>query len=283
MPVKTNPKNAPEAQRPDAYEAYLKSIRDTKKLAPEAEKELARRIRRGDARAFRALVEANLKFVVLVCRKYENQGLPLIDLIHEGNLGLMRAALRFDDKRDLKFISYAVWWIRQGIMEALSKQSRPLSSPPNTMSMVHRIRKAMKRLEQRLGRPATYEELELETGLHAHRIRESLRVFEPMVSLDTHRGEGETELHELVADAADGGQERELMRFEAKEEAESLIGALGAREREILALHFGIRNGYALGLEEIADLMGLSKERIRQLKIESLRKLKAIAFARSLA
>jgi RNA polymerase primary sigma factor len=283
MPVKANPKNAQENRPADVYEAYLKSIRDTKKLAPEAEKELARRIRRGDTRAFHALVEANLKFVVLVCRRYENQGLPMIDLIHEGNLGLMRAALRFDDKRDLKFISYAVWWVRQGIMEALSKQSRTVSAPPNTMSAVHRIRKAAKRMEQRLGRRATYEELELETGLHAGRIREYLRIFEPMVSLDARGEGGDAESHEPVVDASAGDPGRELESFEAKEEAESLIRTLDAREREILSLHFGLRNGYSMGLDEIADRMRLSKERIRQLKMESLRKLKVLAFARSLA
>jgi RNA polymerase primary sigma factor len=274
MTVKSELQNAPACNFTDPFAAYLKEIKGNRKLDSKEEKILAARIHRGDNAAFRTLVEANLKFVVLVCRRYENQGLPLIDLINEGNLGLMRAASRFDESRDLKFISYAVWWIRQGIMEALSKQSRSISTPPNTGAVIHTINKASRKLEQKLGRRPSPEELELETGMDAKRIREYQRIAEPMLSLNYETEDGNTGLLDKLSDISDSGTEQEIERFEARETAQWLLASLDDREKEIMTLYFGIRSGHPVSLDEICIRFGVCKERIRQIKNETLLKLK---------
>ncbi len=260
----------------DPLSAYLKDIQATNKLTSDEEKILTVKIRNGDQSAINTLVEANLKFVVMVCRRYENQGMPLIDLINEGNLGLIRAAHRFDETRDLRFISYAVWWIRQAIFDALSKQGRSISMPPNTATVIHNINKASKRLEQKLGRLPSVEEMELETGMDASRIQEYQRVSAPMLSLDFENKDNESDFHNFLADQSDSSTEKEFDRFETKELAEKLLQKLNAREREVVALHYGTENGNPMSLEDIGNRFGLSKERIRQIRNNGLAKLKKL-------
>lgn len=262
----------------DSYIAYLRDIGSTDTISAKEEKILAKRIRMGDGFALRALVAANLKFVVLVCRRYEKQGLPMSDLIGEGNLGLVQAALRFDESLDFKFITYAVWWIRRGILEALSRQTRSVTVPPNSGGILHTIHKASRRLEQRLGRRPTPEELELEVGLHARRIREYLRADAPVLSLDYASPEGGgPDLHEILVDASDTDPERMQERAHAKEMADLLLDRLVGREKEVLTLYFGTRDGHPMSLETIADRLNLSKERIRQIRNQGLIKLKKAA------
>lgn len=262
----------------DNYKPYLNDIRNSGKLTARVEKILAERIRQGDVRALRALVAANLKFVVLVCRRYEKQGLPMPDLIGEGNLGLVQAARRFDGRRDLKFISYAVWWIRRGILDALSRQTRSVTVPPGSGGALHSIYKANRRLEQKLGRQPTPEELELESGIHARRIREYLRADAPALSLDySSPHDGGPGLHGMLADASDDGPERRLERTHAKEMSDLLLNKLAGKEKEVLTLYFGTRNGHPMSLEGISDRLRLSKERIRQIRNQGLIKLRKAA------
>ncbi len=260
----------------ESLTAYLKDIQGTEKLTGKDERALAARIRKGDRSAMKTLVEANLKFVVLVCLHYKNRGMPLADLINEGNLGLIRAALRFDETRDFKFISYAVWWIRQSVMDALSKQTHIISAPPNAGAFIHKINKASLRLAHQLGRRPSPEELELEIGMNAKRIREFQRVSEPVLSLDFESQTENPNLSEMLADDSESGSERETIRFEAKETTEWLMEQLSPREREVLALYFGTRNGSPMGLREIGSRFEMSKERVRQIKNGSLRKMKRI-------
>jgi RNA polymerase primary sigma factor len=252
----------------DPLLAYFHDIRASQKLSWKEERELAVRIRRGDRRALNELVQANLKFVVAVCRQYENRGLPLIDLISEGNLGLMRAAERFDGNRDCRFISYAVWWIRQAVTSALSDQSRTVRLSTSTTTRMRQLTAAARRLSQRLGREPSAEELELETGMQAGSIRTYLRLLDPSVSLD-----------DLPEEREGGGcdsTEAFAERFHAKRAMDRLLKGLSAREREVLDLYFGLKHGQACNLPQMARRLGLSKERVRQIKEKAIAKLKVL-------
>jgi RNA polymerase primary sigma factor len=251
----------------DPLAAYFRDIKGTQKLSTLEEKELARRIRKGDRGALNALVQANLKFVVAVCRQYENRGLPLIDLISEANLGLIRAAERFDEHQNCRFISYAVWWIRQAVMTALADQSRSVRLSTSTTGRMRQVAAAARKLAQRLGREASVEELELETGMHAGSIRAYLRLLDPTVSMDS--------LPEGLEDAGSGAEGTFAEGFHAKRAMDQLLRGLGAREREVLELYFGLRHGEATNLPQMARRLGLSKERVRQIKEKAMSKLKA--------
>lgn len=252
----------------DPLIAYFHDIKKTDKLTSRKEKELAKRIREGDRRAVNELVQGNLKFVVAVCRQYENRGLPLIDLISEGNLGLIRAAKRFDEKQECRFISYAVWWIRQAVMTALSDQSRSVRLSTSTTGRMRHLMSTSRRLAQRLGREPSAEELELETGMQAGSIRAYLSLLDRSVSLES--------LPEGLEGGDTDSTEAFAERFHAKRAMDQLLKGLSAREREVLDLYFGLRHGEASNLPQMARRLGLSKERVRQIKEKAIAKLKVL-------
>ncbi|MEO6098140.1 MAG: RNA polymerase sigma factor RpoD/SigA [Fibrobacteria bacterium] len=256
--------------------AYLKEISGSCKLSPREEKVLAARIRGGDRTARNLLVEANLKFVVAVCRNYENQGLPLGDLINEGNLGLMRAAARFDETKDCRFISYAVWWIRQGIMSALATQTRDVTLSTSTTSVIHKINCATRALTQRLGRSPSLDELELETGFHAGRIEACMQLMGSSLSFDYAYDEEDGTLRNLLPDESEWRTELEVDRFQTKRALEKLLNGLEPRERHVIESFFGMGADAGVGLRGLSKRLGVSRERVRQLKIRALAKLKVL-------
>jgi RNA polymerase primary sigma factor len=253
----------------DPITAYCHDIRDSNKLTTAQEKALAARIRAGDRRALNELVQANLKFVVAVSRQYENRGLPLIDLISEGNLGLIRAAERFDSNVECRFISYAVWYIRQGLTQALADQTRAVRLTTSTATRLHQLAKASQRLSQRLGREPSLEELELETGMHSGRIRTYMMLMASELSLDR---EGADSLESGSLEGSEAGVEA----FHGKRALTHLLNGLDAREREVLDLYYGLKHGEAFNLPQMAKMLGISKERVRQIKEMSVAKLKKL-------
>jgi RNA polymerase primary sigma factor len=223
------------------------------------------------------LVQANLKFVVAVCRQYENRGLPLQDLINEGNLGLIRAAERFSMHRDCRFISYGVWWIRQALMTALADQTRAVRLSTSTTGRMHKLNRASQKLGQRLGRDPSVEELELETGMQADRIRAYLNLMAAPVSLDRNADGGDAgDFVEGLAVDSGAGTEAELDRFHAKRAVDQLLKGLESRERDVLGMYYGLDHGRTWNLPEMAKRMGLSKERVRQIKRKAIAKLKVL-------
>ena len=256
--------------------AYLREIGPTRKLSSKAEKILASRIRQGDNAARNMLVQANLKFVVAVCHNYENQGLPMADLINEGNLGLMRAAARFDEHQDCRFITYAVWWIRQGIMNALAEQSRVLTLSTATTSAIHRIGKSIRHLSQKLGRDPSAEELELETGYKSERIKSCLELMGAPLSIDFPGRKGEGAFGDILADVGDSNTESRVERFQTRRAIEAVVHGLNRKERQVIESFFGLGTENAGSLRSLANKLGVSKERVRQLKAGALVKLKAL-------
>ena len=259
----------------DAVSAYLAEIKGTKNLSLAEEQNLAIRIQQGDKKAMHALVEANLKFVVSVCRNYQFQGLPMGDLINEGNLGLMRAAQRFDGSMNFKFISYAVWWIRQGILSALAEQSRILTISTGRVGIMHRISKATQKLEQRLGRQPMQEELAAEMGMTEKEIAECLQLGSPPISLTTaSKGEYEGSLEESLKDDNAPGADKAALHFLLGENLKEVLCTLDDKEQKVLMMYFGVESETTYTLEEIADRMNVTRERIRQIKEKALERLR---------
>lgn len=254
---------------------YLRQIRRYRTLSTAEEMELARRIRAGDHEALNLLVCGNLKFVVSVCHHYRNLGLSYSDLINEGNIGLIRAARRFDETRQFKFISYAVWWVRQGILQALVDQSRLVKLPPSRLNMLQKIGRAKTRLEQALGRPPTVEELSLDLRMKAPAIRENARFNLEPVSLDAPFGlDEDTGLMDRLTDDKAEGPEEAMTAWEIREAIAFALHSLNSREEAVLRMYFGIDIGSSLRLEEIGIRLGLTRERVRQIKEIALRKLR---------
>ncbi len=259
----------------EVVSVYMKDIKHSVKLTTQEENTLALRIHAGDKHALKILVEANLKFVVAVCQNYRNQGLPLGDLINEGNLGLIRAALRFEGSKETRFISYAVWWIRQGILEALASQSRSMRIPASFTMGIHKINNATRTLFQKLGREPTVEELELETGMDANRIRDCRLLSQPTVSLNySAEGEGGSEFQDSMADCSQPDVEMQMDIKQTRNVLAGLLSRLNLREREVLRLYFGIDSGVSNSLGEIANRYGLCRERVRQIKKRGLTNLR---------
>jgi RNA polymerase primary sigma factor len=281
----------PEPDRPVRFvgdesglSLYLREISRTRNLSLEEEADLALRSRNGDRRALNKLITANLKFVVSVCRNYQNQGLPLTDLINEGNLGLIRAAKRFDETKNFKFISYAVWWIRQAILQALAEQSRIINVPLNRVGAIHRIGKAGARLEQELGRAVSAVELGGRLNIAESEIAECAQLAANPVSLDTPiQGDEDGRLGDVLKD--DGGEspEEPLLRETLKDEIRKVLGTLAGREEEVVRLYFGIGVDTGYTLEEIGVRFNLTRERVRQIKEKALKRLKHSSRSRRLA
>jgi RNA polymerase primary sigma factor len=254
---------------------YLKEISKNKTLSLEEEAVLAVRIRTGERKALEKLVKANLRFVVSVSRNYQNQGLPLSDLINEGNLGLIRAAKRFDEKKNFKFISYAVWWIRQAILQALAEQSRIIKLPLNRVGTIHKIGKTQSKLEQKYRRAPNVEEIARELSLDENEVRETIKIGNTHMSLDAPLQHGEDS--KLIDVLHDDSQERPddgVLDISLQEEIEKTLDTLSEREKEVVKLYFGIGEETAHTLEEIGQRFNLTRERVRQIKEKALRRLK---------
>jgi len=266
-----------------ALALYLKEISKYKALPIEEEAELARRIRNGDDAALEKLVRSNLRFVVSVSRNYQNQGLPLIDLINEGNLGLIRAAKRFDEKKNFKFISYAVWWIRQAILQALAEQSRIVKLPLNRVGAIHKIGMAQSKLEQKFSRNPNYEEIAEELCIHSSDVHEAIKIGNTHFSLDAPLQNGEdSKLMDLLQDDRAERPDDSVMNISLHAEVDMVLGSLSERERDVVKMYFGIGEETAYTLEEIGIRFDLTRERVRQIKEKALKRLKNTSKARKL-
>lgn len=269
-------------RRTDSLDKYLQEISKEEMVTPEEEVELAKRIHAGDADAADRLVRANLRFVVSVAKQYQNQGLGLQDLINEGNMGLMKAAWKFDETKGFKFISYAVWWIRQSILQALAEQSRTIRLPFNQVNYLTKIARARNEFEQKNCRQATTEELAEMTGLSSDKIIESMVVSENAVSADARFSEDEDgALLDIIPDKdalpADSRVEAESIKIEIGR----LLEVLPERARNILKAIYGI-GCREMTIDEIGERYGLTRERVRQIREKSLRRLRAPEIVRNL-
>ncbi len=257
-----------------SLDKYLQEIGKYELISVEEEVELAQRIRKGDQRAIEKLTRANLRFVVSVAKQYQNQGLSLPDLINEGNLGLIKAAEKFDETRGFKFISYAVWWIRQSIMQAINEQSRIVRLPLNQVSSLSKYNKAVSRFEQENERKPTAEELADILELPQDKVIDTMRVSGRHVSVDAPFVAGEdNSLLDVLENPDSPNADSKLMNESLSKEIERAFATLTERERTILKLSFGI-NGPEMSLEEIGDKFGLTRERVRQIKEKAIRRLR---------
>ncbi|MBD3319951.1 MAG: sigma-70 family RNA polymerase sigma factor [Chitinivibrionales bacterium] len=260
----------------NALALYLREIGKCKPLAQDEEISLSKRIRNGDTTALQKMVLANLRFVVSVARNYEHQGLPLEDLINEGNLGLIRAVKRFDETKNFKFISYAVWWVRQAILQALAEQSRIVNLPLNRVATIYKIGKAYKELEQRYNRLPDLQELAEELGLRIKDVREALNIGDNHASFDAPFEHDENaSLLDVFLDREQERPDTEFMDISLHEEIEHTLDSLEEREKKIIKLYFGIGDEPPHTLEEIGVRFALTRERARQIKERAIRKLRS--------
>ena len=259
--------------RTQTVDNYLRDLGKLEMVTPEDETELAVRIQAGDDAAFKRLVEANLRFVVSVAKQYQNRGLDLSDLVSEGNIGLMKAALKFDPTRGFKFISYAVWWIRQQILQALSDQGRLIRLPLNQVGILNKVGRARMEFLQENEREPTDEELAGLVDIDPSKLSDSILNDNRSLSLDFPLGEDQTEsLIDILPDTSAPGADEELEKESLRKDIEMVMAVLNAREREVLRLSFGI-GCQAQSLEEIGENMDLTRERVRQLKMKAIHKL----------
>ena len=257
-----------------SLDKYLQEIGREQLLTVEEEVELSQRIRKGDRQALDTLVKSNLRFVVSVAKQYQNQGLTLPDLINEGNVGLIKAAEKFDETRGFKFISYAVWWIRQSILQALAEQSRIVRLPLNQVGSLNKINKALSKFEQENERMPSSEELSEMIDLPKDKIADTLRVSGRHVSVDAPFVEGEdNSLLDVLVNNDSPSADRGLVNESLNKEIERALSTLATREREIIKSFFGI-GCQEMTLEEIGERFGLTRERVRQIKEKAIRKLK---------
>jgi RNA polymerase primary sigma factor len=267
-----------------SLEKYLQEIGKVELISPEEEVRLARKIKQGDQPALDKLTKANLRFVVSVAKQYQNQGLSLPDLINEGNLGLIKAAQRFDETRGFKFISYAVWWIRQSILQALAEQSRIVRLPLNKVGLTNKIQKAFSQLEQEFEREPSPEELAELLELETEEVSATLGIAARHVSMDTPLSEGED--NTLVDVLANPNAEMANANIEHKEslkqEIERSMRMLTERQKEVICYFFGIGVDHPMSLEDIGDKFNLTRERVRQIKDKAITKLRTNSRSREL-
>ncbi|HEU5209947.1 MAG TPA: sigma-70 family RNA polymerase sigma factor [Longimicrobiales bacterium] len=267
-----------------SLDQYLKEISAYPLLKREDEIELAQRIRKGDEEALDKLVRSNLRFVVSVAKKYQNQGVALGDLINEGNLGLIRAAHKFDETKGIKFISYAVWWIRQAILQALAEQSRIVRVPLNRAGALHRIGKRSSTLLQELGREPTVEEIAEELDLSHEEVQRTLAISQTHLSLDAPLTPGEdNRLLDYLPDQFSAGPDDETYERALCNTIEEALDTLKEREARVLRLYYGLEDGRdPMTLEEIGSLLGITRERVRQIKEKALVRLRHASRSRFL-
>ena len=258
-----------------SLEKYLADIAKEEMISPDEEILLAKKIREGDEVALDRLTRANLRFVVSVAKQYQNQGLTLPDLINEGNLGLIKAAKRFDETRGFKFISYAVWWIRQSIMHSISENSRIVRLPVNQLGSLTKINKAFTKLEQEFEREPSLEELAAITELTVDKISDAFRISSRQVSVDAPLLNGEdNSLLDVIQNNEVVQADTMMMNQALKKEIERSLNVLDEKEKDVISLFFGLESDEAYTLEEIGEKYDLSRERVRQIKEKALKKLR---------
>lgn len=258
-----------------SLDKYLQEIGKVNLITADEEVELAQRIKAGDGIALEKLTKANLRFVVSVAKQYQNQGLTLPDLINEGNLGLIKAAQRFDETRGFKFISYAVWWIRQSILQALAEQSRIVRLPLNKIGSINKINKTYAYLEQANERPPSPEEIAKELDLSLNEVKESLKNSGRHVSMDAPLVVGEdSNLYDVLRSGESPNPDRELLNESLRVEIERALDTLTPREADVIRLYFGLGEQQPMTLEEIGETFDLTRERVRQIKEKAIRRLK---------
>lgn len=266
-----------------SLEKYLSDISKEEMITMEEEIELTRRIREGDEQALNKMVRANLRFVVSVAKQYQRQGLPLVDLINEGNLGLIKAAKKFDETRGFKFISYAVWWIRQSILEALSEKARVIRIPLNQVGVLSKINKSYSKLEQELGRAPSVEEISEELDLPEYKVKATLMSSKNHVSYDAPIG-GDSENSSMIEILSNDLplSDSTVMEESLRSDIERSLDSLDPKARDILKLFYGIGYSHPISLDEIGQKYSLSRERVRQIKEKGLRKLRCESRSRLL-
>jgi RNA polymerase primary sigma factor len=260
----------------DALGAYLKEIGRGRLLTKEQEIELAKQIAEGSDEARRRMTESNLRLVVSIAKKYQGRGLPLLDLIQEGNLGLMRAVEKFDHRRGFKFSTYATWWIKQAVLRAVGDKARTIRLPIHIGDQTNKLLRVSDRLRDSLGRPATDEEIAEEMGLQKAEVEQLRHATRDVVSLETPIGEdSDTELGHLIEDEQAESPSSAAVTADMKDQVEVALATLEARERRVIQLRFGLVDGHQRPLDEVARRMGTSRETVRQLERHALRKLRA--------
>jgi len=263
----------------ESLEKYLQEIGRVELITPEEEVNLAKLIKQGDQKALDKLTRANLRFVVSVAKQYQNQGLTLPDLINEGNLGLIKAAQRFDETRGFKFISYGVWWIRQSIMQALAEQSRIVRLPLNKVGLTNRIARAYSQLEQEYERAPSLEELANYLEVDLEEVEATMRMASRHVSMDSPLSDGEdnTLIDVLVNGNADSADKQIMFNDSLRQEIQRSLTLLTPRQKEVICLFYGIGVDQSISLEELGERYGLTRERVRQIKDKALEKLKTFS------
>jgi len=266
-----------------SLDLYLREIGETPLITAQQEVELAKRIKQGDQLALENLTKANLRFVVSVAKQYQNQGLSLADLINEGNIGLIKAAKRFDETRGFKFISYAVWWIRQAILQALAEQSRIVRLPLNRVGTLHKIGKISSSLEQEYGREPSPDEIAKELDLSSVEVSDTLKISNSHLSLDAPFSVSEdNSLMDILEDEFQPAPDEDLLTESLKVEIERALDTLSPREAKVINLYFGLNTEKALTLEEIGTRFNLTRERVRQIKEKAIRRLRHASRSKSL-
>ncbi len=266
-----------------SLDKYLTEIAKLDMISIDQEVELARRIREGDQIALQKLAQANLRFVVSVAKQYQNNGMTLGDLINEGNVGLIRAASRFDETRGFKFISYAVWWIRQAIMQALAEQSRTVRLPLNRVASLAKIARTTAALEQQFEREPTTEELASALEMRVGEVADNKQLSGRAISMSAPLKDGEDgSLLDVLADKDEKAPDHELESNSLKQEISRSLSMLSSREAEVLRFHFGLDGSKPLSLDEIGHEFSLTRERVRQIKEKAIRKLRSSSKSRML-
>jgi RNA polymerase primary sigma factor len=268
-----------------SLDKYLQEIGRVDLISAEEEVELARKIKNGDKQALDRLTRANLRFVVSISKQYQNQGLSLPDLINEGNLGLIKAAERFDESRGFKFISYAVWWIRQSILQALAEQARIVRLPLNKIGTINKINRAFSELEQQLERPPSADELAEFLDVSVNEVRASMQNNSRHVSMDAPLVDGDessSSMYDLLPNDTLPGPERSLVIESLQKEIERSLSTLTSREGDVVRLYFGLNGRATMTLEEIGERFDLTRERVRQIKEKAIRRLKHTSRSRML-
>ena len=261
-----------------SLDKYLQEIGKVDLITAEEEVELAQKIKAGDQIALEKLTKANLRFVVSVAKQYQNQGLTLPDLINEGNFGLVKAAQRFDETRGFKFISYAVWWIRQSILQALAEQSRIVRLPLNKIGSINKINKTFSYLEQAHERPPSAEEIAEELGLSVSEVKQSLKNTGKHISMDAPFAEGEdSNLYDVISASETPMPDTELVKESIRQEIGRVLETLSEREADVVKLYYGIGQSSTMTLDEIGITFDLTRERVRQIREKAIRKLRKSA------
>lgn len=267
----------------ESLDKYLQEIGKVELITADQEVALAQRIREGDQVALERLTKANLRFVVSVAKQYQNQGLTLGDLINEGNLGLIKAAQRFDETRGFKFISYAVWWIRQSVLQALAEQSRIVRLPLNRVGALNKVSKAFSELEQKYEREPSPDEMAELLEISTDEVMDTIKISGRQVSMDAPFANGEeSSLLDMLEDEGEVTPDNVLMMDSLIREVQRALSTLTSREADVIALYFGLNGHVALTLEEIGDKFDLTRERVRQIKEKAIRRLRHASRSKSL-